>query len=203
MDQNDIDGTDELHEEEDKEVIKPQLEMEMTTVTHKITEELPNNIVNKEENNDIEIIQEKSFMAEETPRHGQSSDIINSSNEISKDKTVESDAEKEGYVDPSLCLDYQCPTSPPAGSGLLLLAAQDMSSTLTDILSTITTTPPSQGVIPSYSTPAPLSPSQSHPSGFIFQDMKSFSESKLEESEEPPPRPPLPVNIIENPLLAP
>merc|ERR1712013_605983 len=171
MNHNDIDGTstDELHKEEDKEVIKPQLEMEMATANHKITEELSDNIVNKEENNDIEIIQEKSFMAEETPRHGQESDIINSSNEISKDKTVESDAEKEGHVDPSLCLDYQCPT-----------------------------TPPSQGVIPSSSTPAPPSPSQSHPSGFIFQDMKSFSESKLEESEEPPPRPPLPVNIIEN-----
>merc|ERR1712013_235913 len=199
MNHNDIDGTstDELHKEEDKEVIKPQLEMEMATANHKITEELSDNIVNKEENNDIEIVKEESFMAEETPRHGQESDIITSSNEISKDKTVESDSEKEGHVDPSLCLDYQRPTPPPAGSGLLLLAAQDMSSTLTDILSTITTTP-SQGVIPSSSTPAPPPPSQSHPSGFIFQDMKSFSESKLEESEEPPPRPPLPVNIIEN-----
>merc|ERR1712013_50025 len=115
MNHNDIDGTstDELHKEEDKEVIKPQLEMEMATANHKITEELSDNIVNKEENNDIEIVKEESFMAEETPRHGQESDIITSSNEISKDKTVESDSEKEGHVDPSLCLDYQCPTPPP------------------------------------------------------------------------------------------
>lgn len=205
MDHNDINGisAQEIQEEEEKEVMQPQLEMELVTISHKETEELLDNIDNKEENKIIEVIEKESCIVQEIPLstfdlHDKESDIITCSKMISNNATVESDARKEDYVDPSLCLDYQASTPPPVGSGLLLLAAQDMSSTLTDILSTITTTPPSQGVIQSSTIPAIPSPSPSHPPESIFRDVKSFTDNQIEESEDPPPRPPLPINIIEN-----
>ena len=102
----------------------------------------------------------------------------------------------------------------PVITGTLILAAQDMTTTLSDALNTITSTPPTPPprITPSVRTPLPPTPPppMTHPlfnRYLVDQDQvdqlptppKEKNEAEwMYEIEENPPRPAPPSNVIEN-----
>merc|ERR1712243_414684 len=135
-------------------IIESSVENERIIIDNKLIEKHPDSMCNKLDEHIIDVTddQEKEqFMSQlvlAATCDLQVSDFC-TDDEIPGDKIGKSDVENDitSAIDPdpeftSLCLDQPLSTS-PATSGLLILAAQDMTTTLSDILSTITATPPS------------------------------------------------------------
>jgi len=155
---------------------------------------------------------------------GQESDVCASIKKC-EEKTIESAAKKQGdkmsnnVTEPeysNLCLLQSSPSS-AVTTDTLILAAQDMTSTLSDALNTITSTPPPppRRVTPSSRTPGPPTP-PAPPTSYTLLDRdhrslptpppaitprpvsKTCSGERISAIDEPPPRPGPPLDIIGN-----
>ena len=185
-----------------------------TEITEKEAKKAPNTFVSNQYNVD------SAFVEEEFEKQKQGSGICDRivlNNEIIVGNVVESHEDKVNILtepDDSLLNLVNPSSTTPVITGTLILAAQDMTTTLSDALNTITSTPPTPPprITPSVRTPLPPTPPSPMTRPLFNRDLVDQDQvdqlpspspekdegERMSELEENPPRPAPPSNVIKH-----